>query len=60
MKGRVILEISDFKIEIVLSSNLKNSFSKKVIAEVKLYNSSVENLFFAFRVLHTHFHGMGT
>ena len=34
MKGRVILEISDFKIEIVLSSNLKNSFSKKVIAEV--------------------------
>ena len=46
MKGRVILEISDFKIETVLSSNLKNSFSKKVIAEVKLYNSSVENLFF--------------
>ena len=45
MNGSVILESSDFKIDMVLSSSLKNSFSKKVIAEVKLYNSLLENLF---------------
>ena len=45
MNGSVILDISDFKIDIVLSSSLKNSFSKKFIAEVKLYKSLLENWF---------------
>ena len=36
IKGPVILVISDFNIDFVLSSKFENSFSKKLSAEYKL------------------------